>query len=152
MARALPASTAARSAADRPERSCAGAAIRPGSTPGHGRRGPTGGRANRASGPLHRWSHPPLDVLDLQVFSYAPFAELTADAGAAVAAARRVRAHGATAVDPHRAGPDLLGDPPALGQVVAAPDVGGQPVRRVVGQPDRLVGVLERQAYRHPAG
>src|SRR6476620_3364629 len=102
-----------------------------------------------ASGPPDRLSftvtsHSPLDVLDFEVLAHPPLPQLAPDPRPAVAAERRVRTHRTAAVDPHRAGPDLLGDAPGLDGVVA-PDVRGQPVCGVVRQSDGLLGVLERQ-------
>ena len=53
-------------------------------------------------------------------------------------------------VDPDAAGLDLPGGPRDA-EDVAGPDRGGQPVRRVVGQRDRLVVGVERQHGEHRA-
>src|SRR6186997_1419979 len=76
-------------------------------------------------------SHPPLDVLDLEVLAHTPFPQLSTDTRPAVAAERRVGTHRPSAVDPHRAGADLRGDAPGRHGVVA-PHVGGQTVCGVV--------------------
>src|SRR5947209_10019981 len=85
---------------------------------------------------------PPLcrlgDELGFQVFLETGQTHLAADSGLLVAAERRVDRVPDAAVDPDRAGPDPAGHRPGPGQVAAVHGA-GQPVRRVVGDPHRVV-------------
>ena len=74
---------------------------------------------------------------------------LPADAGALVAAERRVRRVGVVAVRPDPAGLDVA--PGAVRRVgVARPDAGAETVQGVVGDRDGVVVVVERRSPRRP--
>src|ERR1700728_507967 len=88
--------------------------------------------------------------LDLGVVVQDLVAHLTAPAGLLVAAERQRGVEHVVAVDPDRAGPDLLRHRVRLADV-PGPDAGAEPVLRVVGDRGDLVQVLERSRHDHRA-
>ena len=88
------------------------------------------------------------DVLDVGVLVEGVGRHVLAEAAVPVTAVRHLADDRDVVVDPHAAGPDLAGG--AAGAVgVAGPGGGGEAERRVVGQADRLVVVVERDDREH---
>jgi ParB family chromosome partitioning protein len=90
------------------------------------------------------------EVLGLLVVVEHHRVALAADAGVLVAAERRVRRIEVVAVGPHPAGLDAAAHAVGL-RAVAAPHRGAHAVQRVVGDRERVVGVLERRDRHHRA-
>src|ERR687883_527493 len=90
-----------------------------------------------------RFTQVDVHLLDVQIFLDAPLAELAADAALLVAAPRRLDVGRLHVVHPHDPGAQILDDPHRA-KDVARPHGRGEPVVRVVRNPQRLGFIVER--------